>query len=85
MWHASITCPTFPNWLFSDLPRPTRRRAVELGELLLRGVGTGETRRETIATAAHFRRRLSTAEIVAIDPSFLACPAIDGAGRGVPL
>jgi hypothetical protein len=85
VWHASVSSLDHAGARFLSLPRQTRRLAVQLGVLLLNGVGEGETRREAVTLAAHFRRRLSNAELSWIDPAWLAIHAVDVAGGGTSI
>lgn len=79
MWHASIGVRIGRS---HALPVEAWPLAVELrvwkyAQLLLRDVGAGPEYRKRGTIVVHLRRSLSATEIAALDPAWLAIPAID--------
>jgi hypothetical protein len=78
VWHASVAkfTPIGPVPT-SALTRADRRIGAALALRLIEEVGFGPTREETKEVAIHARRSLSDDEIAALDPGWLAIPAVD--------
>ena len=79
MWHASVSFRRH-NWVLvptAEWTLRTMRRAEEIAERALRGVGAGASRWDTKKVALHFRRSLSDEEIAGLDPAWCAIPAVD--------
>lgn len=78
MWHASIAVLAVSGPIpTAAWTRQDRRRAARLAEDLLTDVGIESNRAEFGDFAYHLRRSLSSAEIAALDPEWLAIPAVD--------
>lgn len=78
MWHASIAVLAVSGPIpTAAWTRQDRRRAVRLAENLLDSVGVEPSRTDVGVIALHLRRSLSPEEIAALDPDWLAIPAVD--------
>ena len=55
------------------------RKAKKRLASMLRDVGTGDARTKSLEFSLHLKRKLSAAEILLLQPEWLALPAIDKA------
>lgn len=81
MWHASIVVLRRGRPVpYTHLSLGQRRLARSVARSLLSGVGVEPSREDVRTNGFHLRRALSESEIAALDPAWVAIPAVDMGG-----